>query len=80
VAAPALTVTGGQVRSPVSSGTAAPGAFVAGGSSDLPPNRLLKRSVIDCADAGAAVRQASPPATAAAAITLAKRLSPMRRP
>ena len=26
----------------------------AGASSDLPPNRLLKRSVIDCADAGEA--------------------------
>jgi hypothetical protein len=71
-------VTGGQVRSPVSSGTA--GVFAAGSSSDLPPNRPLKRSVIDCADAGITVTQASPPATAAAAITLAKRLLPMRRP
>jgi hypothetical protein len=33
--------------------------------------------VIDCADAGVTVRQAIPPAIAAAAITFAKRLSAM---
>ena len=46
-------LTGGQVRS-LGASSAAGGAASAGASSDLPPNRLLKRSVSDCDDAGEA--------------------------
>src|ERR1041384_4125195 len=57
---------------------AAPGAGA--GSSDLPPNRPLKRSVSDCADAGCARPQPSPATTVAASATLNNLMSPMRRP
>src|SRR5438270_423868 len=54
---------------------AAGGAAPSAGSSDLPPpNRLLKRSVIDCDDAGAANRLQPMARTAAAATTLLQRL------
>jgi len=46
-------LTGGQVKS-FSGSPGTVGAPAAAGSSDFPPKRLLKRSVIDCADAGAA--------------------------
>jgi hypothetical protein len=59
-------VTGGQVRS--SSPVASAGDFAAGFSSELPPpNRLLKRSLIDCACTGAA--KLRPAASKAAAQT-----------
>src|SRR5207302_9432308 len=73
--------TGGQNRS---SGTwllgAAGGGVPSAGSSDLPPNRLLKRSASDCAEEGTASAQPSPAATTVAIAILTKRSSAMRRP
>ena len=45
-------LTGGQLSSLWVSDSAAGGGLPSAGS-DPPPNRLLKRSVMDCADAGA---------------------------
>jgi hypothetical protein len=71
---------GGQVRSDSAGGAPVAGAPGCGavGSSGLPPNRLLKRSVSDCAAAGE-TRLDEPIAKASAAMVaiLMTRLSPI---
>src|ERR1700761_7116119 len=66
-------LTGGQVSSirlSLGPGSGAPGAGCAGLSDDPPPNRLLKRSPIDCAATGGAKRlQPTASATAADIVT-----------